>query len=464
MAGTVMAADFLTDAEMERLSAAPTPAPAHPDDPHGGDFISDEQMDAMAPSAPTISDDQMEAMANPDHAKVNEMIRQAISSGMSKDQILDLARQNGVDAAALSSAIDPAMAWRAQHGDYTGYVDAFQERPEVRTQPKADVGIVDAVGAGLGQGLTFGFSDEIGAGVGALANSVAGLAGGGTGEGLGDYYTRVRDENRDYLADAGDQHVIAYGAGQIAGSIVPAVAGGVGATGAQMLGRAALEGAAYGAGTSKGQGIGQIVADTATGAAVGGLTAGALNRVGAVVSPKVAPLVDRLLGAGVELTPTQMLKAGGPVSRAVAHTIEKVGRRGAITSEAMRGAEARARAGLDDLVARQDAAVAQARAAGLNATPRHPDLIGRAETIMGKKTQETTQLEMLGNLLLGYASSGGSLAGDLGLATIYTRPGQAVAKSALTGRQGPVPKNIRNILDKLSPIAGNTAAINTPKD
>lgn len=472
--------DFLTDDEMAQL-AAPSASPQAPvAAPQGGDFLTDDQMAALSPqhpdeasaqpvqgTGPVVSDDQLDRMANPDHAAVNAMIRDAISRGATKEEIIALARENGVpDADQLASKLDAPIKWRQNHGDYTGFVDAFgdstRSKPDIRTQPKNDVSTVDAIGQGVGQGLTFGLSDEIGAGIGAAGNSVAGVFGGGTGEDLGDYYTRVRDENRAVLHDAEEQHPWAYNGGNVAGSIPLALVGGAPATGARLLARAGLEGAAYGAGQSEADSVGGVVSDAAVGGTVGGLTAGALNRVGAVVSPRVAPLVDRLMKAGVDLTPTQILKAGGPVSRAVGQTVETVGRRGALTGEAMRSAEGRAFASRDALQAQQDAAVAAARAAGLKATPRHPDLLTDADTILGKRSKDATQVEMLGNLLLGYGTSGGTLAADAGLASIYTKPGQAVANRLLTGRQGPVPKSIRNITQKLSPLAGNAAAASTP--
>ncbi|SFQ00585.1 hypothetical protein SAMN04488241_1217 [Sphingomonas rubra] len=451
--------------------SAPAPAPQTPD------FLSDEQMAAMAPEAPVeaptgsgpvISDDQMERMANPDHAAVNALVRDAVNRGMSKAHIIELARQNGyADADKLGAALDPALAWRKRHGDYAGYVDLWHEdsnaqpAPDLRTTSKNEVSSVDALGAGIGQGLTFGFADELGAGIGALGNSVAGVFGAGTGEGVGEFYARVRDENRDYLHDAEEQHPYAYGGGQIAGAAPTALIGGLGASGARLVGRAALEGAAYGAGSSEADNVGDLASDTATGAAVGGLTAGAMNRAGAVISPRVAPLVDRLMRAGAELTPTQVLRAGGPVSRTVGGIVEKVGKRGVVTSEAMSAAEGRAVASVDALQTQQDAAVAAAKAAGLNATPRHPDLIADARRLTGKKAKETTNAEMLGNMLLGYSTGGSSLAADAGMAALYTKPGARIANSLLTGRQGPVPKSVRGILTKVSPLAGNEAAINT---
>lgn len=466
--------DFLTDDEMTALSSS-SPSAQPQEAPHGADFLTDEQMAAMSPqhpdeasaqpqAGPVVSDADLNHMEHPDHAAVNEMIRNAISRGMSKDQIIALAEANGVpDADQLGAKLDPALRWRQSHGDYTGYVDAFGEpKAEIRTQPKNEMGTVDAIGAGIGQGLTFGFNDEIGAGIGAASNTVQGVFGGGTGEDTADFYRRVRDENRDYLKDAEDQHGIAYMGGNIAGSIPTALVGGLGASGARLLGRAALEGAAYGAGGSNADTIGGVASDAALGGAVGGLTAGALNRVGAVVSPRVAPLVDRLMKAGVELTPTQILKAGGGVSKAIGNGIEMVGHRGILTKEAMRAAEGRGIASVDGLAARQDAAVAQARALGLNATPRHPDLINEARAVTGKPADKASTADAIVNAFMANATGYTSIGADAALASIYTKPGQRLANGLLTGRQGPVPRAIRGVATKLSPLASNAAAVSTP--
>jgi hypothetical protein len=471
--------DFLTDDEMEKLSTGSSTASSTASSTpsrqasQGDDFLTDEQMAAMspqhpdeavatAPSGPVVSDDQLDRMANPDHAAVNTMIRDAISRGMTKDQIIALAEANGVPNAG-AIPLDAALEWRKTHGDYTGYVDAFGEpKPEIRTQPKNEVSTIDAIGQGVGQGLTFGFGDEIGAGIGAASNAVAGVFNGGTGEGMDQYYRRVRDENRDYLKDAEDENVAAYLGGELAGSIPTALIGGLGVSGARLAGRAALEGAAYGAGQSNADTAGGLVSDAALGGAVGGLTAGAMNRVGAVVSPRVAPLVDRLMKAGVELTPTQIMKAGGKVARTVGNAVETVGGASWLTSKTMRSAEGRAFASRDALQAQQDAAVAAAKAAGLKATPRHPDLLTDADKILSNRAKEASGEDKLLNLLLGYGTSGGTLAADGALASIYTKPGAAVANNLLTGRQGPVPKAIRSIATKLSPLAGNAASTTTP--
>lgn len=468
--------DFLTDAEMEQLSAAPSPAQTPTAASQTPDFISDDQMAAMAPEAPVeapagagpvISDAQMERMANPDHAAVNALVRDALNKGMSKAQIIELARQNGfADAEQLGAALDPALAWRKRHGDYTGYVDLWHEdsnaqpAPDVRTQQKNEVSSVDALGAGIGQGLTFGFSDELGAGVGAAANSVAGLFGGGTGEGLSDYYARVRDENRDYLHDAEEQHPYFYGGGQVAGAAPTALIGGLGVSGARLAARAALEGAAYGAGSSEADNVGDLAADTATGAAVGGLTAGALNRAGAVISPRVAPLVDRLMGAGVELTPTQIMRASGGVPKLVGTLVEGIGGRGIVTSEAKKAADDRARAGVEALIKQHEDAVEWAAQRGLRVSQKHPDMVDEAKRLIGQ-SKMTSKSDLLANVLLGYGSSGATYAADFGMAGLYTKPGQRIANSLLTGRQGPVPKTVRGTVTKLSPLAGNEAAINT---
>lgn len=470
--------DFLTDEQMEALSSGGAPQQVSPQ-PAAADFISDADMDQMAARAasaaqgtgPVVSDADMERMANPDHAAVNETVRAAIHKGGSRDQVVQLLQQNGVAVSPdLIGKVDRAVAWRKRHGSYNGYVDLFPEQthPEtphpqdIRTEPKHEVSALRAFGEGLRQGVSLGFSDEIDAGVGAAVNSVGNLVGLGNGQDFGDYYNEARDERRDLIRDAEDQHYYAYNGGQVVGSIAPAmIPGGAGVGLARVAGRAALEAAIYGAGSSEADTVDGVAGDAALGGTIGGLTAGTLNRAGSVVSPRVAPLVEKLMGRGVELTPSQILRAGGPVSRAIGGTAEIVGRRGVVTGEAMRAAEGRATS-LESFVARHDDALAQATAQGLNATPRHPDLLAGARSLIGKPAKEASQADMLANVLLGYGSSGGTLAADLGLASIYTKPGQAVVNSLLTGRQGPVPKAVRGITQRLSPLAGNAAAALTP--
>lgn len=448
----------------------------------------------------------------------------------------------------------------ASGADYRGQsvIDADHPDQIEAQQPQLEVGGVDAFGRGLYQGLALGFGDEIGAGLNAVGNSVAGVFGGGNGQDFADFYTQRRDEYRGYDEAAGDQHPIAYTSGEIVGAAAPALVGGAGVSAGRLVARGAAEGAVYGAGKSEADTIGGMTLDAAKGGAMGLAGGVAANRLGAIVSPRVAPIVDRLMRQAVELTPTQILRAGGRVSRAIGGGVETLGRRGVVTNAAMEAAESRGNVSLNrsladavvdrdvsravaarqlegesaseilPVVAKEAAAlkaqarmqadqIAAAQAAGLTVRPRdpgliarasdasngvdflasvrgadtgmatasdlraalsrrttdgavHPDqyagdlsqrmngLIGDAGSVMGRSGAGGTDVERIAALLL---SSGSSLAGDLAVASIYTRPGLAIANRLLTGRQGPVPKAIRGIATRLSPLAGVGASINT---
>jgi hypothetical protein len=448
-------------APAEQQTAQPMPWDEDYSQPHTGAPVADHPDETKAePWA-----EQYAAPApNPDHAGVNEMLRKAVDSGATADQVMEIARANGVpNYQNLAGNIAAAVKWRKQHGNYAGYVEAFGDaaadvKPQVRKTARNEVSTLDGFGQGLKQGLTLNHSDEMGAGIDAAANSVANLFGAGNGQDFGDFYMDARDQRRELAADAEEQHPWAYNGGQIVGAVAPALAGGAGAS---LLGRAAIEGGIIGLGQSEATDAGTVARDAAVGAAVGGLSAGALNRLGAVISPRVAPLVQKLMGQGIDLTPAAVLRAGGPVARTLGKGVDMVARRGAIAGEVMRGAEQRSLDSVDAAVARQDAAVAAARAMGLNATPRHPDLLNEAQSLIGKPKGQASNLDLIANVLLGMKTGGTSVAGDLGMASLYTGPGAKIANRLLTGNQGPVPKAVRGITTKLSPLAGNAAAINT---
>jgi len=139
----------------------------------------------------------------------------------------------------------------------------------------------------LGQGLSFGFSDELAGGIGAGINSIAGIFGGGTGEDFGDAYRGIRDAARSNVDAFSERNPKTALATEIVGGMLT---GGAGAarTGAfnaakyapTLLGRlapvaatGAVQGGLYGAGASEAEDIGGVATDTLTGAAVGGVTA-----------------------------------------------------------------------------------------------------------------------------------------------------------------------------------------------
>lgn len=194
----------------------------------------------------------------------------------------------------------------------------------------------------LAQGLTFGFADEITGAVGAGVNSIANTFGKGTGESFSDAYTGIRDAARynhqAYQENNPGKAMLA----ELAGGLVT---GGVGAAktgalhGAQKLRKLAAvgasEGAIYGLGSSDADTASGMVADTALGATVGGVTAGMipsaargasslLKRAGSDVGSASDNLyqsaANRLKDSGVDLTTGQRL--GSESVKATETTLE----------------------------------------------------------------------------------------------------------------------------------------------
>jgi hypothetical protein len=116
----------------------------------------------------------------------------------------------------------------------------------------------DAVGAGIGQGVSLGFMDEIAGGAAALGALVPG------GRSPGEAYRETTDRTRDYVAAQKERNPIAFTAGEIGGGLATGLSGGARMAG--IKGSAAL-GAGYGAGTAdgdlldriKGAGVGALV-------------------------------------------------------------------------------------------------------------------------------------------------------------------------------------------------------------
>lgn len=132
---------------------------------------------------------------------------------------------------------------------------------------------------GLGQGATFGFSDEL-----------VGVGGAITGKG----YTKARDEYRATLAQAEKDQPLAFRSGDVGGSIATSLLPGVGiARGAKLLsslGKAAALGAASGAGYSsadltKGPSeVSNLAGDIGKGAGIGAVAQGVFGKLGSAVS------------------------------------------------------------------------------------------------------------------------------------------------------------------------------------
>ncbi len=148
-------------------------------------------------------------------------------------------------------------------------------------------------------GLTFGFADEI---AGGLRGGYEAATGGSFGEGYG--------KGRDFVRGAVEQHQrdypVASTIGNVAGSLLQAPLGAVGAVGRMgALGRAASTvgmGAGFGAlqGAGDAESIAALPESMAQGAAVGGASAGVLSGLGAVagaVGKQVGPRLPAFGGA-----------------------------------------------------------------------------------------------------------------------------------------------------------------------
>jgi hypothetical protein len=151
-----------------------------------------------------------------------------------------------------------------------------------QASPNKDISVMQSLGSGAAEGLTGGFSDEIGAAGKALMDSVTGTT--DIGDTL-DNYRRQRDLLRQDFKANHDAHPVANFIGNLGGSV---------ALPAQLLKNASpittgmVLGGTAGLGNSEAEltpdkisahSAGQALNDTATGAAVGGVTAPLLNKI-----------------------------------------------------------------------------------------------------------------------------------------------------------------------------------------
>lgn len=162
---------------------------------------------------------------------------------------------------------------------------------------------------GFANGGTMGFADEIGGAIGKLlipegvrlTPQARAELGADAPEGRSSYEL-VRDSMRDEAAQAKELHPRAFTAGDVAGSIALASAGGVAAPGA--LGASSLPNAlASGVGQGALSGVGNSREDTAGAVAMDAAAGGALGAGGAMLGlglTKAAPLMARGIGRGLK--------------------------------------------------------------------------------------------------------------------------------------------------------------------
>ena len=164
---------------------------------------------------------------------------------------------------------------------------------------------LSSLGRGLGQGLTFGLQDE-------AAGALDSLGQLGDWEKMKQAYLASRDDSRAKNEAAEKAHEYIYGAGNIAGAVGGALAGGalglgvkaggallpagVGTIG-ELAANAGLQGAAQGYGSSNADSVTEDLSNAAkgglAGAAIGGLLGGAGK---AITSPELKKGVGKLLG------------------------------------------------------------------------------------------------------------------------------------------------------------------------
>lgn len=331
-----------------------------------------------------------------------------------------------------------------------GVVDDDEDLGVLDDQPPAPsaprIGVADSAARGIGQGASLGFSDEAG-GFGAwLASKVHGetprAAGRGAQAPLSDAssYDAGRDAERAANAEASEAHPAAYGVGEVAGGILPAVAMGGASAPAGFakflqaggrLGRAALTGAAQGgaygaaagAGHSEAQDASGVLRDTARGATTGAIAGGVLpvaaagaSRAAQSVAGGARNLANRArVGAtgayGRDVKRLAQDKGQGAIQR-FGETIEREGIHGKGALPKSWGTYAEnARAVVDD-AGQQIGQLSQqaAQKVSIDVKPLVDDMLEQAVKLEGVRTPEAralvddlvTRAEMLDRGPMGY--------------------------------------------------------------
>lgn len=200
-------------------------------------------------------------------------------------------------------------AYRQMQGQRQPQQASDPQAPELRPAIGGDAG--RAFQTGAMQGMTFGFGDEILAGF--MTPIEMGIdAFQGRGIDIGRAYNTALERNRALDQSEMGANEGAALAGQLTGALVPGIAAGqagmtllAGArpTAASVGGRAALEGAGYGAlhGLGAGEGIEDRLSQAAFGAGFGGAAGGVLGGIGGGIASRAArraaPSTDELASA-----------------------------------------------------------------------------------------------------------------------------------------------------------------------
>lgn len=317
-----------------------------------------------AQSVEVLHPSNMNIAMSGDQAARSEKLRgdvgQLLNSGASREQIAARMAQDGFSIGDVDG-LDRALTWRSQHPG--SIIPVASKAPEQQPQPQdfhgPDAGRGDAFGKGAADAIFMGGIDELGGAIGATENSIKGVFGGGTGESWGDAYARIRDDNRQGLADASHYHDGAFMGGQLVGGALSLPVGGGEAAlargGLPALGRIAAEGAGLGGVYGFNSANGDITdrlqhgAEGAALGAIGGVAVGgpmnavargiAANRVVPSAGREILNAADRLNAQGDNIRPLVGHVSDGGVG-SLAHAILEPtltgGRLGGLTNATQR--------------------------------------------------------------------------------------------------------------------------------
>lgn len=238
----------------------------------------------------------------------------------------------------------------------------------------APPGVLESGARGLAQGATLGFADELAGGGEALLDKIRGAH-----EALGELYLKHRDESRKKFDAAKQANPIAFGAGQVAGALAPALATAGGSIPEQLAAGAALGGANV-LGESKSLEDPGLLGKTALGVAGGAAGAG----LGNLAARGVAPLLRGASGAAGA--------AGNAANSPVAQKVAEFAEKAVVPAAVIPGgkavlAPALAAAGGIKATARIAPALAKTLGAVGRAAARNPAALGRYGQILAEASQ-----------------------------------------------------------------------------
>ena len=351
--------------------------------PKGFEIVPDERLPSGPPAAAPEIPDGTEIGTSATGKKI-------LRRNIGEDQYVDVVVNDDGSESAYSEIVGDLDAGddeepEAMLPDDPGLPEGFEVTEEVVDVPAEDVpeerqaprvGTMGAVGSGFKSGVTFGFDDELQAATGTLGNMIGTMVGANESTASArEIFQQMLKERRDVKDAAFDQHPIAYGAGALPGMVLtaPAVGGRVAQGGSairntlNLAGAGARGGAVSGAGNNEGD-LGDLVGNTAEGAAWGG-----------VAAPLAQPVVN-MLGAGAGA----IRNALRPRTAAADSGLDVLSRQTDLDPAAMRAAaDEMQAAGVDprlvDVVDESGRAVI--RSAGSRMTPARQELTEHANTV-----------------------------------------------------------------------------------